>query len=359
MSRAPAWLALARRLPPELAHAAALRLARFYPAPPVAAPSALRTRLGPLELAHPVGLAAGFDKNGVAVGPLARLGFSHLEIGTVTPCSQPGNPRPRLFRLPADEALINRLGFPSEGVEVVARRLQHWRARGVRVVLGANIGPNRDSADPRGDYVRLYRRLAPLVDYVSVNVSSPNTPGLRDLQNVARLGPILEALAEEAARGPARPLLVKLAPDLAAPDIEALVELAVAHGVAGLVLTNTTVARPRGLRGAAAREAGGLSGRPLAPLARRALEVAARAARGRLTLVAAGGILDAEEAWRRIRLGASVLQVYTALVYRGPAVVRELVEGLAARLAREGVPSLAGVVGADLATGAQPSSTSS
>ncbi len=355
MSRPPRWLALAHRLPPEPAHALALRLVRLLPARPLRPPAELRTRMGPLLLAHPVGLAAGFDKNAVAVGPLFRLGFSHLEIGTVTPRPQPGNPRPRLFRLPEDEALVNRLGFPGDGMVAVARRLERWRARGLPGPVGANVGPDRDSADPVADYRALYRTLAPLVDWVTVNVSSPNTPGLRDLQTAARLRPILEGIGEEAVRsGVERPLFVKLAPDLEAATVAEIVALGEALGVSGLILGNTTVARPPGLRSPLAREAGGLSGRPLAPLARRLLETAARSARGRLALVACGGILDAGEAWARLRAGAAAVQIYTALVYRGPGVVRAMVRGLAERLRAEG-----GSEPAPEAPVPQPSSSSS
>lgn len=355
----PIWLRLFHRLDPETAHALTLKLVHLVPPRRWRAPEALRVRLGPLLLEHPVGLAAGFDKDAVAVGALARLGFSFVEVGTVTPRPQAGNPHPRIFRLHEDEAVINRMGFPSAGADVVARRLARWRARGVPAVVGGNIGINRDSTDPVADFREVYRRIAPHVDYVCVNVSSPNTPGLRELQRPEHLGRILEALREEADRSAcARPLFVKLAPDLSRAEVAAAVETAVAHGVRGLVVGNTTLQRPAGLRSALRGEAGGLSGRPLAPLAREKLRETAEAARGRLSLVACGGIFDAEEAWRRVRLGSSALQLYTALVYRGPAVIREIVEDLAARLAQSGAKSLAEVVGAELAA-AQPRVTSS
>ena len=357
--QAPLWLRLFHRLDPETAHRLSLRLAHLLPPRRWRAPAALRVRLGPFVLEHPLGLAAGFDKDAVAVGPLARLGFSFIEVGTVTPRPQPGHPPPRIFRLLEDEAVINRMGFPSQGADVVARRLARWRARGVRVPVGGNIGINRDSTEPIADFREVYRKIAPHVDYICVNVSSPNTPGLRALQRPDQLARILEALQEEGIRhGCQRPLVVKLAPDLDRAELVAVVETAVAAGATGLVVGNTTVQRPPGLRSPWRDEAGGLSGRPLAPLARARLEEAAEAARGRLQLIACGGIADADEAWARIRLGAGALQLYTALVYRGPAVVRRIVDGLAQRLAAAGLGRIEDAVGQALAP-TQPSSTSS
>ncbi len=341
------WLALLRRLPPETAHRTALRAARLAPALPVPRSERLRTRLGPIDLPHPLGLAAGFDKDGEAVSGLLRLGFSFVEVGTVTPRPQAGNPRPRLFRLEEDEALVNRMGFNNAGMERVAARLARRHGRGV---VGVNIGINRDSGDPVADYRRVYEKLAPLADYVTLNVSSPNTPGLRDLQAAERLRPILEALREAQARlAVARPLLVKIAPDLTEQDLAALVETAVACGVAGLIVGNTTVSRPQGLRSPLAREPGGLSGRPLFPLATGALRTTARLARGRLCLLGCGGIFTGADAYAMIRAGASALQIFTALVYRGPRVVRTILRELDALLARDGVARLEDAVGADLA----------
>jgi len=355
----PLWLRLLHRLDPETAHRLSLRLVQLLPPRRWRAPDFLRVRLGPLVLEHPVGLAAGFDKDAVAVGPLARLGFSFVEVGTITPRPQPGNPRPRVFRLPEDEGVINRMGFPSAGADVVASRLARWRARGVGVPVGGNIGVGRDSTDPIADFREAYRKIAPHVDYVCINVSSPNTPGLRELQKPRHLARILEALGEEAARtGCDRPLFVKLAPDLSTEELGAVVRTAEALRVCGLVVGNTTLQRPAGLRSAAREEAGGLSGRPLAPLAREKLREAAEAARGRLALVACGGIFDADDAWWRIRHGASALQLYTALVWRGPAVVREIVLGLARRLEAARIDRLEQTVGAELVS-AQPSVTSS
>ncbi len=341
------WLLPLRRLPPETAHRLAIRAAGLAPPLPVPRSPRLRTRLGPLELPHPLGLAAGFDKNGEAVDGLLRLGFSFVEIGTVTPRPQRGNPRPRLFRLPEDRALVNRMGFNNAGMERVATALRRRRRR--HGVVGINIGINRDSEDPVADYRRVYERLAPLADYLVVNVSSPNTPGLRALQAAARLRPILENLAEAAADlHPAPPLFVKIAPDLGDGELEALVETAVACGVAGLVVGNTTVRRPPGLRSPLAAEEGGLSGRPLFPPSTELLRKTARLARGRLCLVGCGGIFDGADAYAKIRAGASALQIFTALVFRGPGVIREILRGLEARLAADGFARLGEAVGVDL-----------
>ncbi len=345
----PLWLALARTLPPETAHAFALRAASLLPRIEIPASPRLETRIGPIPLAHPLGLAAGFDKDAIAVRPLARLGFSFIEIGTVTPRPQRGNPGPRLFRLVEDEALVNRMGFPSAGMEAVARRLAALRRR--PAVLGANIGINRDSREPARDYEAVFTRLAPLVDYLVVNVSSPNTPGLRALQHPQQLARILERLQE--ANRWRRPILVKLAPELEEETLGEIVALAIAREVCGLILTNTTTSRPRGLRSPRAREAGGLSGRPLYPLALARLRSAARHAAGRLTLIGCGGIFEGKEAYAMIRAGASALQLLTALVYRGPGVVRAILADLDRRLAADGFTSLAAAVGADLRSSAR------
>jgi len=340
------WLGLLRRLPPETAHRLAVRGVRLAPALHLPRSERLRARLGPLDLPHPLGLAAGFDKNGEAVDGLLRLGFSFVEIGTVTPRPQRGNRPPRLFRLPEDEAIVNRMGFNNAGMERVAAGLARRRRRGV---VGVNIGINRDSRDPAADYRRVYERLAPLADYVALNVSSPNTPGLRDLQTASRLRPILGALAEaQAGLGASRPLFVKIAPDLGQTELEALVETAVACGVTGLIVGNTTISRPEGLRSPLSREPGGLSGRPLFALSTELLRRTARLARGRLCLVGCGGIFDGRDAYAKIRAGASVLQLFTALVYRGPRVIRTILEELEALLAGDGFARLEEAVGADL-----------
>ncbi len=347
--------AFARRLPPEWAHRAGLLGVRLWPAVPVRPSPRLGVRLAGIDLPHPLGLAAGFDKNAEAVDGLLRLGFAFVEVGTVTPRPQAGNPRPRLFRLPEDRAIVNRMGFNNDGMERVAARLE--RRLGRPGVVGVNLGINRDSDDPVADYRRIYERLAPLAHYAAINVSSPNTPGLRDLQAAERLRPILEAVADARARlGLAAPIFVKLAPDLGEAEIAAIVETAVEAGIDGLIATNTTVQRPPGLRSKAAREQGGLSGAPLRELATRVLATAARTAAVRLALVGVGGIFSAEDAFARIRAGASALQLYTALAFEGPGVVRRIVLGLERLLDRRGFATLADAVGADLEARAARSS---
>jgi dihydroorotate dehydrogenase len=325
----------------------ALAGVRLWPVRPIAPLPRLKTQLAGLALPHPLGLAAGFDKNAVAVDALLRLGFSFVEVGTVTPRPQAGNPRPRLFRLPEDRAIINRMGFNNDGMERVAARLE--RRLGRPGVVGVNLGINRDCDDPIRDYRRIYERLAPLADYATINVSSPNTPGLRDLQAAERLRPILEAIADARARlNLKRPIFVKLAPDLDEAAIVALVEAAIEVGIDGLIATNTTVQRPPGLRSPLASESGGLSGAPLFALSTQVLATAARAAAGRLTLIGVGGIFSAEDALAKIEAGAAAVQLYTALAYEGPALVRRIVEGLDRLLQRRGFASLADAVGASL-----------
>ena len=339
------------RLPPESAHGLALWALRkgwlAHQAVPVS--PRLRTRLLSFELAHPLGLAAGFDKNAEAVPGLFRLGFSFVEIGTVTPRPQAGNPRPRLFRLPRQEALINRMGFNNRGLDAVCARLEALGPRPGPV--GANIGANRDSADQLQDYVACLRGLYPLVDYVTVNVSSPNTPGLRDLQRRDRLDALLGALLEVrgalAGTSELKPLLLKIAPDLAPDDEAAIAEVVLARGIDGLIISNTTIARPEVLTGRHRREAGGLSG---APLFRRATEQLGRFFRltgGRLPLIGVGGIASGADAYAKIRAGASALQLYTALVYRGPKLVPQLLAELDQLLAEDGHSGIGDAIGAD------------
>jgi dihydroorotate dehydrogenase len=336
-------------LPPETAHRVAVwglghGLVRRRPAD--AWPS-LATSLCGLALPNPLGLAAGFDKNAQALPGLARLGFGFVEIGTVTPKPQPGNPRPRVFRLPQDQALINRLGFNSEGLDRVRARLAQRRSSWS--VIGANIGANRDAPDPIEDYLTCLRGLYPLVDYVTVNVSSPNTPGLRRLQHGSQLDALLAALIaarRELAEGPRKPILLKIAPDLEAGEERALVEAALAAGIDGLIVANTTLART-GLVGRHRQEAGGLSGAPLLAPSTAQLRRIWRLAGASLPLIGVGGIFCGADAYAKIRAGASALQLYTALIYRGPAVVPRLLDELAALLARDGHDHLATAVGSD------------
>ncbi len=342
-------------LPAETAHRATITALRLLSVPPV--PALLWRLLGPrdpvlavralgLEFPSPVCLAAGFDKDAQAYRALAGFGFGAVEVGTVTPRPQPGNPRPRLFRLPADQALINRMGFNNRGAHAAAAALRG--RRGGHVVVGANIGKNKDTpeAAAAGDYVTGARALAEVADYLVVNVSSPNTPGLRDLQATARLRPLLAAAREALDQAsPSRrvPLLVKIAPDLADEDVDAIAALAVELGLDGIIAVNTTPKRA-GLATPPAEVAaigpGGLSGPPLKS---RALEVLRRLraqAGDSLILISAGGIETGDDAWERLRAGAHLIQAYTGVVYGGPLWAWRLNKELAARAHREGMTSM-------------------
>ena len=358
------------RLEPERAHRLAFGAIRGAAATPglrqavgaVLAPPpdpALRVRALGVEFPGPFGLAAGFDKNAVGVDGLAMMGFDFVEVGTVTARPQPGNPRPRLFRLPRDRALVNRMGFNNDGSAAVAERLARRRPAGPtrrpRVVVGVNIGKSKvvPQSEAVADYTLSAQRLAPYADYLVVNVSSPNTPGLRDLQAVDRLRPLLTAVRATAAqaRPGGVPLLVKIAPDLADEDIDAVADLAQEIGLDGIIATNTTVSRD-GLASPAAEVercgAGGLSG---APLRLRALQVLRRLyarTSGRLTLIGVGGVETADDVWDRVLAGATLVQGYSGFVYRGPTWAREIHRGLARRLAASPYATLAEAVGAGI-----------
>ncbi len=335
--------AVLRRLDPETAHRLTIRaLALRSPPRPEPPDPLLATRLAGLTLPNPVGLAAGMDKNAEAPGGLARLGFGFVEAGSVTPRPQEGNPRPRLFRLSEDRAVINRMGFNNDGLEAFAARLDR---RPPGVLLGANLGANKDAQDRAADYVTGLRRLAGKADWFTINVSSPNTPGLRALQGRDALDDLLGRVAE-ARPADGAPLFLKIAPDLDASEIAQIVQAARAWKLDGLIVSNTTIARPADLRSRLAGEAGGLSGDPLRPLARRALAVAADAAEGRLALIAAGGIDSADEVLHRLRQGAHAVQLYSALVHQGPDLVRRILADLRARLTAEGFTTISQVVGA-------------
>jgi dihydroorotate dehydrogenase len=299
----------------------------------------LASEVAGLAFANPVGLAAGLDKDARAIAGLFGLGFGAVEVGTLTPRPQPGNPRPRLFRLAEDRAVVNRMGFNNGGLEAALPRIAGARRRGV---LGVNVGANKDSADRIADYRDGVARAAAVADYVTINISSPNTPGLRDLQHGAALAELLAAC--DAARG-STPLFLKVAPDLDADAIDDIARAAIEHRVDALIVANTTVSRPP-LRSSHASEAGGLSGAPLATLSRRRLADFRAATGGHLPLVSVGGIGDADEAYARIRSGASLIQLYSALVYEGPGLARRIVTGLAERLRRDGFASLGEAIGA-------------
>ena len=349
---------LISRIPAETIHRLTMRGLRLIGVVPGLA-RLIRARLGPadpalevtalgLRFPGPLGLAAGFDKDAEACAALSAFGFGFVEIGTVTAQAQPGNPRPRLFRLTADRAIINRMGFNIHGADAVARRL---RSRPRDVVIGVNIGKTKSVPEDEAvaDYVASTERLAAHADYLVVNVSSPNTPGLRNLQEVERLRPLLTAVRAAAGKAAGRrvPLLVKIAPDLADADVDAIADLALELDLDGIIATNTTIRRD-GLHGESrpAGETGGLSG---APLRRRSLEVLRRLrerAGDRLVLVSVGGIESADDAWERIRAGATLVQGYTALIYNGPLWPHTVHRGLSARLREAGLTTVSDAVGA-------------
>ena len=320
---------------PERAHDASLRLLRtgMVPMPGPVTDERLAVRLAGLDLPNPVGLAAGYDKNAVALGPLMRAGFGFVEVGAATPRPQPGNPRPRLFRLPEDGAVINRFGFNNDGAERIARNLA-GRPRGVPV--GLNLGANKDSADRAGDYLAVLRTAGRHADFVTVNVSSPNTAGLRDLQGAPLRG-LLRAVTDEAEI----PVLLKIAPDLEPAQIDEIAGIAVETGMSGIVATNTTLARD-GLRSAHAAEAGGLSGHPLFERSTRVLARLSAAAPG-MPLVGVGGVATAEDALAKIEAGAAAVQLYTALAREGLSLAARLPRALASLLARRGTTAAAAV----------------
>ena len=333
-------------LDPEAAHRLAIAGLRRAPLPPAAPDDPiLATTLWGRDFPNALGLAAGFDKHGEAPDACLALGFGHVEIGGVTPRPQPGNPRPRVFRLAKDRAVINRYGLNSDGLTVVAARLARRTRRGL---VGANLGKNKDSLDEVADYVAGMRALGPHVDFAVINVSSPNTPGLRDLQGRVAMAGIVRAVA--AARDATEPrpaLLVKLAPDLDDAALADAAEVALECRLDGLVMGNTTVARPASLRSSARSETGGLSGAPLLAFSTGKLRDLYRLTGGRVPLVGCGGVASGADAYAKIRAGASLVQLYTALVYEGPGLVPRIKRELAALLRRDGFRSVAEAVGAD------------
>jgi dihydroorotate dehydrogenase len=326
-----------RLLPAELAHRATVRLAHAFapllPAAPPDDPLLAVDALG-IRFPNPIGLAAGFDKDAEIPDAMLKFGFGFVECGTITARPQAGNPRPRLFRLAQDAAVINRMGFNNRGMENAAARLARRKGRGI---LGLNIGANKDSEDRIADYALGFRRLAPFADYIAVNVSSPNTPGLRGLQNRDELVRLLATLTELRIREDlATPLLLKIAPDLDETAMDAIAETVLASGIEGLIISNTTITRPETLKSANAREQGGLSGRPLMEPSTRVLkEMRARAGTG-LVLIGVGGVESGADAMAKLRAGATLVQLYTALAYRGPGLVVRIKRELQGLLAHDG-----------------------
>ena len=332
---------LAFALDAETAHRATIAVLGLLPpgAKPRFAPSLASTVAG-LAFPSPVGLAAGFDKDGAVPDAMLGLGFGFVEVGTLTPRPQDGNPRPRLFRLVEDQAVINRMGFNNRGQGEALERLGRRKRHGV---VGVNIGANKDSANRIADYVSGVTTMAPVADYLAVNISSPNTPGLRNLQAGGELVELLGAIATARAPG-GPPVFLKVAPDLKPGDHERIVRAALDARIDALIVANTTVSRPP-LGSRHRQESGGLSGAPLKPLALDALRQFRAASGGELPLIAAGGIASADDAWARIVAGASLVQLYSALVYHGPGLARRIAEGLAERLEQRGMSSIADAVG--------------
>lgn len=326
----------------ERAHRLTINALRLMPHKALSAPGCLASEVAGITFPNPVGMAAGFDKDGEVPDAVLGLGFGFAEIGTVTPRPQAGNPQPRLFRLQEDGAVINRMGFNNGGLDQARARLARRRKAGV---VAANVGANKDSADRIADYLAGIAAFRDLASYITVNISSPNTPGLRDLQGDKELHDLLGAIEAEREAGDP-PIFLKVAPDLddAAPG--RIVEAAIKHGIAAIIVSNTTISRPP-LKSRHAGEAGGLSGAPLRSLAQQRMRDFHAAAKGAIPLVGVGGIASAEDAWDRIRAGASLVQLYSALVYAGPGLARRINEGLERLMRRDGFSSIAEAVGSE------------
>ncbi len=334
-------------LDPERAHRLTIAALKAAPARAPATPGPLALEVAGLRFPNPVGLAAGFDKDAEVPDAALGLGFGFVEVGSITPRPQAGNPKPRLFRLAGDRAVINRMGFNNGGAAAAAERLAARRGR--PGFVGVNIGANKDSADRIFDYAVMARAMAPLASYLAVNVSSPNTPGLRALQDEGALRELLSAVTaarDEKCGAGGPPIFLKVAPDLEPPDIDSIARIALEMKLGALIVSNTTISRPP-LRSAHREEAGGLSGAPLRDLALARLRDFRTATGGALRLIGVGGIASTEDAWQRIRAGASLVQLYSALVFEGPGLVQRIVRGLEERMRREGFASIAEAVGSE------------
>ncbi len=328
----------------ERAHGLAIKALKALPAGKPARPGGpLATQVAGIAFPNPVGMAAGFDKDAEVADALLGMGFGFVEVGSITPLAQAGNPRPRLFRLEKDRAVINRMGFNNGGAEAAAVRVA---SRGDRPgVLGINIGANKDSDDRIADYAAMTRIMAPYATYLAVNISSPNTPGLRALQDEDALVELLDGVLEaRGENGP--PVFLKVAPDLQPADVDAIARIAVDKGLGALIVANTTISRPD-LVSADANETGGLSGAPLKPLALETLRAFRKASGGAIPLVGVGGIATADDAWERIRAGASLVQLYSAMTYQGPGIAKKITRGLEKLMKRDGFATIAEAVGSE------------
>ncbi len=342
-----AGLAALRRLDPERAHGLALTALQsgLAPLPGVVTSPRLACTLAGMHLPNPVGLAAGFDKNATAIAPLSRAGFGFIEVGAATPQPQDGNPRPRLFRLTEDRAAINRFGFNNEGMDAIAARLAARTPTAVPV--GLNLGANKTSENRAADFAQVLATCGPHVDFATVNVSSPNTEKLRDLQGPAALAALLAGVMEARASLPRPiPVFLKIAPDLTPDDLAQIAEVALSAGLSGIIATNTTLSRD-GLKSANRSETGGLSGAPLFEKSTRVLAQLSKLTEGRLPLIGVGGISSPEEAYVKIRAGANAVQLYTAMVYQGLSLAARIARGLETLLTRDGFASVAEATGTD------------
>lgn len=338
-------LALLHRFDPEIAHGLSLTALRLglAPLPGPVTSARLHTQVAGLDMPNPVGLAAGYDKNAVALAPLSRAGFGFLEVGAATPLPQAGNPKPRLFRLTEDRAAINRFGFNNQGALAIAGRLAARKHGSVPV--GINLGANKTSTDRAADFAQVLALCGPHVDFATVNVSSPNTEKLRDLQGPAALAALLQGVMQmRATLARPIPIFLKIAPDLAPDELAALAEVALSSGLSGIIATNTTLSRD-GLRAPQASETGGLSGAPLFEKSTRVLAQLSKLTQGKLPLIGVGGVSNAEQAYAKICAGASAVQVYTAMVYRGLSVASDIAKGLDTLLARDGYANVAQAIG--------------
>ncbi|MEH6526145.1 MAG: quinone-dependent dihydroorotate dehydrogenase [Sneathiella sp.] len=335
----------------ENAHNLSIKILKsgLVPGAPTLRDPILRSKVFGLDFPTPIGLSAGYDKNAAVLDPLARLGFGFVEAGSVTPQPQAGNPKPRIFRLESDNAIINRFGFNSQGLMVAAGNFAKRSSTGI---VGANLGANKDSPDRIDDYVQGLQKLAPLVDYITVNISSPNTPGLRTLHGKQELDDLLGRLHETRAEMVSSdlrsiPILLKIAPDLTDDDKSDIAAASLEFSLDGLIISNTTISRPPGLQGKHLTEVGGLSGAPLKSLSLSVLKDMYKATSGAIPLIGVGGIETADDALARLKAGASLLQLYTAMVYRGPYIAHEINQELAALLRKQNYSSIADCIGVD------------
>ena len=346
---------LSHHLNPETAHNIAVKAAKYNLVPPshFTDPDSLKTAVWNLKFSNPLGMAAGFDKQGEAVPGLHSVGFGFVEIGSVTPVPQPGNPKPRVFRLPEDGAIINRYGFNSEGHEAVYERLSNLRKDSSSFIIGVNLGKNKTSTDPIQDYVDGIKKFADVADYLVINVSSPNTPGLRDLQHSVHLQELLRALVSaknELTSSQKPPILLKLAPDLTPQERKDIAKVILKKEckVDGLIISNTTVARSDDLQSSNSAEAGGLSGKPLASSSTKLIKDMYTLTKGQVPIIGAGGVFTGQDAYEKIRAGASLIQFYTAYVYHGPPRVTKIKQELSELLRSDGFQSVSQAVGKDV-----------